>query len=313
MMKWPDVKIDNHWVRSRRGSKNSVNPRIPYAFLMEEERGLDGSIEKIATIFLTNKECPFQCLMCDLWKNTTSQSVGVGDIPAQIKWALDRLPRATSIKLYNSGNFFDSKAIPVADYQAIAALVADFDRIIVENHPKLLNSNTFKFQSLISSELEIAIGLETSNPIVLEKLNKGMTLHDFEVAVNNLSQHGISTRAFILLKPPFLDESEGITWAKRSIKYAFQTGVKTAVVIPTRYGNGALNDLGEMGYFSPPNIKSLEQVMDYGVQLNEGNVFVDLWDIEIFSECSKCVEARKNRLSYMNLHQVLRPEVICDC
>ena len=35
-----------------------------------------------------------------------------GDIPAQIAYALDQLPPARQIKLYNSGNFFDHQAIP---------------------------------------------------------------------------------------------------------------------------------------------------------------------------------------------------------
>ena len=29
-----------------------------------------GGCVDVATLFLTNRECPFRCLMCDLWKNT---------------------------------------------------------------------------------------------------------------------------------------------------------------------------------------------------------------------------------------------------
>ena len=58
--------------------------------------------------------------MCDLWKNTLTETVPVGAIPAQIEYALARLPAARVIKLYNSGSFFDPRAIPVADYPAIA-------------------------------------------------------------------------------------------------------------------------------------------------------------------------------------------------
>ena len=308
-----DFRIDDRWVRSHRGARNQVESGIPYAFLAEKERGNNGRIEHVATIFLTNKECPFQCLMCDLWKNTTVKSVNPGDIPRQIEWALERLPKVTTVKLYNSGNFFDVNAIPVSDYPAIAQLLKEFDRVIVENHPRLINAHTFKFQELLDAELEIAMGLETANPEVLKKLNKKMTLDHFDRAVKMLSQNQITTRSFMLLKPPFLDESEGILWAQRSIDFAFKAGVRTAVVIPTRYGNGALNELGRLGYFSPPNIKSLEKVLEYGIGLNSGNVFADLWDIELFSNCSKCIDLRRKRLHEMNLYQKVLPEIVCDC
>jgi len=308
-----DLEISNQWIKSKRGPKNKIDSRKPYAFYLEEEKGIDGETTSVATIFLSNKECPFQCLMCDLWKNTTDEPVQAGDIPYQIQWALNRLPKAQNIKLYNSGNFFDINAIPEEDYGAIAGMIKDFDRVIVESHPKLINTLTFKLQEMLSPQLEIAMGLETVHPGVLKKLNKKMTLSDFERAVNILEAHNISTRAFILLKPPFLNEQEGIMWAKRSIEFAFNTGVKCCVIIPTRYGNGALEHLGELGHFSPPVISSLENVLEYGIALEAGNVFADLWDIELFSKCSQCLKKRKRRLKEMNLQQSILPKVKCDC
>lgn len=308
-----EIKINDQWVRSRRGPKNQVDPRKPYAFLVEEERGANAEIEKVATIFLSNKECPFQCLMCDLWKNTTNVPVQPGDIPAQIEWALKQLPKVSTVKLYNSGNFFDVHAIPVKDYKAIAGMLKEYDRVIVENHPKLINANTFKFQEMLTPQLEIAMGLETSNPEVLKKLNKKMTLNDFKGAVQKLNEHQIQSRAFILLKPPFLDEEQGILWAKRSIDFAFNIGVQGCVVIPTRYGNGALNDLGKMGLFSPPQLSSLENVLEYGIKLDSGNVFADLWDVELFSKCTACLSKRKERLQLMNINQSVPPEISCTC
>ena len=78
----------------------------------------------VATLFLTNRECPYRCLMCDLWKNTLTETVPIGAIPAQIDYALGQLPPARQIKLYNSGSFFDPHAIPPQDHPAIAAQVA---------------------------------------------------------------------------------------------------------------------------------------------------------------------------------------------
>ena len=140
-----------------------------------------------------------------------------------------------------------------------------------------------------------------------------MTLDDFAGAVKFLSFHDILSRSFILLRPPFLDESEGIIWAQKSMDFAFDAGVECCVAIPTRSGNGAMDKLANDGYFQPPKIQSLEDVLEYGIGLQKGRVFADLWDLEYFSSCSSCLDARKSRIKQINLSQTLQPGITCDC
>ena len=113
---------------------------------MEQERTASGEIVPVATIFLANRECPWHCLMCDLWRNTLSGDTPLGSIPAQIEYALNRLPAARQIKLYNSGSFFDRRAIPPEDHAAIARLVSGFERVIVECHPALVGEDCLRFR-----------------------------------------------------------------------------------------------------------------------------------------------------------------------
>jgi radical SAM enzyme (TIGR01210 family) len=251
--------------------------------------------------------------MCDLWKNTTDFRVPAGAIPSQIEWALDHAGQAKHIKLYNSGNFFDSQAIPPEDYKKIASLLSDFETVIVESHPKLINEKVLRFRDMLKAELQVAIGLETAHKEVLHLLNKKMNLQDFKIAVQFLGQNNILTRAFILLRPPFQTEPEGVEWAKRSIDYAVNCGVECCVIIPTRTGNGAIERLQEADFFSPPDIKSLEEVVDYGMGLKKGRVFADLWDLEQFSTCSTCFEDRLKRLKRSNDLQQIQNPIICFC
>jgi radical SAM enzyme (TIGR01210 family) len=308
-----DLPLNDRWIVSNRGRKNSVDPQKPYAWLVEKERTISGEIEDIAIIFLTNRECPFRCLMCDLWKNTTDESVPAGAIPNQIEWALNHLPYVKHLKLYNSGSFFDGRAIPEEDYIRIALLVSSFETVIVESHPRLINEKCLIFRDMLKPDLQIAIGLETIHPEILKKLNKQMTLEDFRNSVSYLTQHGILSRAFILLRPPFLSESEGIYWAERSLDFAFSTGIECCTVIPVRAGNGALDLLLEKGHFAPPDIHSLETVLEYGIKLNAGRVFADVWDLGLFSRCSKCIDQRTNRLITMNLSQKIISREKCTC
>lgn len=313
MSKTNEVIINTKWIDSKRGKKNAVDPNRPYFWLVEKERSVSGKIEDTAIIFLTNKECSFHCLMCDLWKNTTDRSVPAGDIPDQIEWALEQMPEVKHLKLYNSGSFFDERAIPEADYKRIASLISSFETVIVESHPKLINEKCLRFRDMLKPELQVAIGLETVHPEILQKLNKQMTLEDFNNSVSYLTQNGIRSRAFVLLRPPFLSESEGVYWAKRSIDFAFDVGVESCVVIPVRAGNGAMDLLMENGDFSLPNIHSLETVLEYGIELHAGRVFADVWDLGLFSSCKICFDQRVSRLTAMNLSQSLTDRVKCKC
>jgi len=311
--KSPAVIINDKWIVSSRGKKNPVDPQKPYAWLVEKERTLSGEIEDTAIIFLTNQECPYRCLMCDLWKNTTDRPVPVGAIPDQIEYALQQMPYANHLKLYNSGSFFDVGAIPETDYQRIASLVSGFETVIVESHAKLINDKCLRFRDMLKPELQVAIGLETVHPEILRKLNKHMTPEDFRKSVGFLTQNGIRTRAFILLRPPFLSESEGIYWAKQSIDFAFSSGVECCIIIPVRAGNGAMDYLMGNGDFSLPDIHSLETVLEYGIGLNTGRVFADVWDLGLFSNCDICIDKISNRLTYMNLNQVIISREMCSC
>ena len=77
----------------RRARRQVVDPARPHAFLVEQERAESGEVVPVATIFLTNRECPWHCVYCDLWKNTTSKTVPAGAIPEQIDFALAQLKR----------------------------------------------------------------------------------------------------------------------------------------------------------------------------------------------------------------------------
>ena len=151
----------------------TLDPFKPHAFFLEEEPAASGLVVNSGTILLTNKECPWRCLMCDLWKNTLTETVPPGAIPQQIEFALAQFGGSPEqIKLYNSGSFFDPAAIPFTDYPAIARSVSGAKHVVVESHPRLIGEKALRLRDLLSGSLEVAMGLETIHPQVLPKLNK---------------------------------------------------------------------------------------------------------------------------------------------
>ena len=299
------------WIVAGRGEKNGVDPLRPYAFFAEDERNAAGEIARTATVLLTNRECPWRCLMCDLWRNTLTETVPFGAIPAQIDYALQRMPAVRQIKLYNSGSFFDPRAIPPQDHPAIAARMNAFERVIVECHPALVNDGCVRFRHLLSGKLEVAMGLETVHPEILARLNKRMTIGQFQSAAQFLREHEIDLRVFILVKPPFMREDAAVEWAAHSLDTAFTCGATAATLVPTRGGNGAMETLAASGEFSPPALKTLEAVVEQGISMNRGRVFADLWNVEASPCCVHCREQRIARLRTMNLEQRVPAAIEC--
>jgi hypothetical protein len=317
--------ITDQWVLERRAPKNRLDPMRAYAAVFEEERDAGGVLAPTAVVFLTNRECPFRCVMCDLWRNTLDETVPAGAIAGQIRTALAQLPVVRQIKLYNAGSFFDPAAIPPTEDEEIADIVAGFDRVIVEAHPGFLTGahaeRCLRFRDQLrdpvrsfrlkpeATRLEIAIGLETAHPDTLERLNKRMTVDSFRRAAGFLADHDIDLRVFVLLNPPFLKGEEAIEWACRSIDLAAECGATVCSVIPTRSGNGAMEALGDA--VEPPRLAALERAVEYGISLRRLRVFADLWDLERFFDCD-CSPARVNRLQQMNRAQMPPAPVSCE-
>jgi len=301
----------DRWILARRGRRNKLDPRRPYAQIHEVEPDESLRPVPISTIFLTNRECPWRCLMCDLWRNTLKEPVARGAIAGQISYALSQLPPARWVKLYNAGSFFDAKAIPPEDRPAIAESLSGFERVIIESHPALVGKPSLVFRDALEGALEVAMGLETTHPEVLPRLNKRMTLEQFRRAARFLTAAGISVRAFVLVGLPFIGPGEALDWACRSIEFAFDSGASVVSLIPTRTGNGALEALKRMGEFSPPELSALEKALAHGLAARRGRVLADLWDLERLRRCGVCFGDRQRRLGEMNRTQAFFPEVAC--
>lgn len=301
------------WILAQRPARVPVNPFQPHDFFLEEEPDATGGIVCSGCILLTNKECPWHCLMCDLWKHTLSASVPPGAIPTQIDYALSRFAvRPQQLKLYNSGSFFDPAAVPPADYPDIAGRLEGLDHVIVECHPRLIGPRALKFRDLLRGSLEVAIGLETIHPEVLPRLNKRFTLEHFARAAEFLRREGIGLRVFVLVKPPFVDDTVAIEWALKSARFAFDCGAGVVSLIPTRPGNGALDRLMLSGEFSPPSLALFEKAFEQALESRRGRLFADTWDLKKFASCPACFSQREHRLRAMNRRQKLLPPISCS-
>jgi archaeosine synthase beta-subunit len=316
----------DRFVVERRGARPSHDPWRHQGLIVEDERTADGSFERTATVFLTGRECPWRCAMCDLWRYTTPADTPTGAIAAQVAAAVAALDgerlRPSAIKLYNAGSFFDPRAVPVADYDAIAAMLAGFSRVVVESHPALIGPRVDRLIDTLARPrdtsagapaLEVAMGLETAHPEALDRLNKHFTLAGFERAARELARRGVTLRVFLLISPPFVAHTEQDDWLLRSIDAAFDCGAAVISLVPARSGNGTMEALAAAGLFRQPVLEDVERglTLALGHAAARGRVFVDCWDLERFASCRSCLPARRDRLHRMNLQQRVLPGLSC--
>lgn len=185
------------------------------------------------------------------------------------------------------------------------------------------------------------MGLETAHPGALERLNKRMNVDQFKKAAEFLRENGIALCGFLMIHPPFIAIEEQAKWLDRSIAVAFECGASVISLVPTRGGNGAMEQLAAAGQFTPPTLAQIEDLFENGLGQRDGlgvrgqvdtgetpkprvgnsepgqysgdrRVFVDLWDLERFSKCLHCFPGRRDRLARMNLDQRGLPRTACE-
>jgi radical SAM enzyme (TIGR01210 family) len=317
-------------VLERRGPRPAHDPWRHQGVVVEDERSADGHPIRMATAFLTGRECPWRCTMCDLWRYTTVEDTPRGAIPQQIAAARAEAEAGHApiegMKLYNAGSFFDPRAVPEVDYEAIAVALAGLPHIVVESHPALVRDRRGRVDRWLDAlaanrepagrhaTLEVAIGLETVHPDALNRLNKRFTVDGFRRAAAALLDRGIAVRVFLLLSPPFVPEREQDDWLQRSLDVSFASGATVVSLVPTRAGNGAMDELSTLGLFRAPRLADIERSIELALihAGGRGRVFVDLWDLERFAACGQCLASRRQRLHVLNLEQQIAPRLQCQ-
>jgi radical SAM enzyme (TIGR01210 family) len=250
-----------------RGPRPPHDPWRYQDLVIDDEPTERGGVARVGTVFLTGRECPWRCAMCDLWRFTTRHDTPAGAIPAQIQAARETWRThgedISRVKLYNASNFFDPRAVPENDYAAIGAQLAGLDQVIVESHPVLIGDRVSRFAGAIGGpRLEVAMGLETAHPAALDALNKRMTVDDFSRAAADLHRRNISLRVFLLISPPFVPHEEQDTWLLKSVAFAEECGASVISLIPARGGNGTMEILTAQGLFRPPTREDVSRSLE---------------------------------------------------
>jgi radical SAM enzyme (TIGR01210 family) len=193
----------------------------------------------------------------------SSNGISQQSIARQFNDAMNQLDGIRFLKIYTSGSFLDENEISSDTTDHILKICADANlRLLFESRPEYVTTERLDHMLAIHDDLEIALGLESSNDNVLRySINKGFAVGDYEKAVAVLNTKGVDLRTYVLLKPPFLTESEAIEDAKATVAFAAKSS-KTISLNPVNVQRGTLVErLWRNWAYRPPWLWSVLKVL----------------------------------------------------
>lgn len=207
------------------------------------------------------------CSMCGYAKDTLGRSATPAEIAHQLASALNRYRDEPYVKLYTSGSFLDDREVDAASRRAIVGAFADrAERLLFETLPEFATPATLDpLVAAFPGTIEVAEGLESTQPYVLRRLiNKGADPADYFAAADRIRSAGASPKGYLLLKPPYLTESEAVDDVVRSVELAAPR-FDTLSVNPVHIQNGTTVEwLYRRGRYRPPWLWSLSEAIVRG-------------------------------------------------
>jgi archaeosine synthase beta-subunit len=286
---------------------------------------IQGVEAKRCVVILRTRGCSYArgpsggCKHCALLQNS-HPGVSHENLERQLEHVLTTYHNETfqQLDILTLGSFFDDNEIPeeFRKYALGSAVkIKSLRKVFVESRPEFLTVTSLQsaLNLLNGAELEVGIGIESSNEFVRRRLlNKGFSLAEVERSVELLSELGASFLGYVLVKPLGMTEKDAIEDAVKSVQYVFQLGEKHK--IPARVAiepfyiprKSVAENEYRRGNYEPLRLWSLIEILERVNQL--GVIFVGLNDEGLSdglvpSNCDSCNPTLLNCLQQYNSDQ----------
>jgi radical SAM enzyme (TIGR01210 family) len=220
--------------------------------------------------------------MCGYVYDSASTPPSASDLEAQLDRALERASELDRfmLKIFTSGSFFDENEVPVDVRKTILGRMGRDERIvkvIAETRPEYVTDDVMEecLEVLGDTRFEIAVGLETSSDLIRkDSINKGFTFQDFARASETAKRHGVTTKAYLLLKPLFLSESEALDDMISSVNDAAKYAETVSINLCNVQRGTLVERLWQKGQYRPPWLWSIVEVLKKAKEENPDTVIM---------------------------------------
>ncbi|QZA87649.1 archaeosine biosynthesis radical SAM protein RaSEA [Salinarchaeum sp. IM2453] len=257
--------------RMREEKDPDITADEPTRVWTDQDLTPDGVYESL-TIVLNTGGCRWAaqggCTMCG-YVAETIEEISDDNLRSQIEAALEYESqqldeKAKQVKVYSSGSVLDNQEVSPTIREELAETFADRERIVVESMPSYIKESRVEPFIQQGLAVDVAIGLETSSDrIRRDTINKAFDFEHFKAACQSARSAGAGVKAYLLMKPPFLTESEAIEDMIQSIQDCAEIdGCHTVSMNPTNVQRYTLVD--ELYYrrgYRPPWLWSVARVL----------------------------------------------------
>jgi len=207
------------------------------------------------------------CSMCGYARDTLGRSATAEELGTQLDRILERYRDEPYVKVYTSGSFLDDREVdPTSRVRLAKAFHGRARRLLFETLPEFATESAVgEIRDAFGGELEVALGLESTQPEVLSRLiNKGETPTEYLAAADRIRSFGVRPKAYLLLKPPYLTETESVADVVQSVAVA-RSHFDAISVNPVHIQNGTVVEwLFRRGRYRPPWLWSLVEAIRAG-------------------------------------------------
>ncbi len=192
----------------------------------EGQQYVNHGVADVLVVILRTKGCSWAwksgCTMCGYINDASPHATGE-KLVEQMKMALSKHGGEPFVKIFTSGSFFDPSEVGEKERAEIIRLLREkgIKKVSVESRPEYIDDETLEKTKKILGDMymEVGVGLETSSDAIRQRsINKGFTFSRYTVAMEKLRLHGFGRKTYLLLKPPFLTERQGMDDLSRSIR-----------------------------------------------------------------------------------------------
>jgi archaeosine synthase beta-subunit len=297
------------------------------------EEFFEGKNYKRAVLFLLSNGCEWAiksangCTMCGhLAKQTRSlEPLSAEDFISQFMGEFERInfKEVPILNLYNNGSFFNEREVPEQARIRILQEInnnKDIKMVVLETRPEFIMEKLMEqIKTLVPDiHIELAMGIETRDDLRrMISVNKGFTLKQYDQAIRIIRKYHMYPRSYVLLKPPFFSEKEGVEEAINTVKHAFNVGTSTVSLEACTYQKYTLTEyLVDNGLYQLPKLWSILEVVKKTHQL--GKLITGLFQFYPAPEhvpynCSKCSDYVLEGLKEYNRTMQYAPLKNLDC
>ena len=188
------------------------------------------------------------------------------------------------------------------------------EKVLIESLPEFVNPKNFSYTN--APKLEIAIGLESSSPLVLDKcVNKRLRWPHFVKVCKSARDNGAEVKAYILLKPPYLNEKDAIEDAVQSAIDAAPHVDKISINPVNVQKNTVVEKLWMRNEWTAPWLWSVVEVLERCKDLPI-RVYSDPTGGGTRRGAHNCHNCNKKILEGLKNHRLGKDDLsglICDC